>query len=246
MLDAKSGAYLHPPEPAPTVAVEPSTAETIARGLGIIRRQIFLVLAFAVLGVALGTVYVLKSPPKYTATVTLLADTRKMELVQQPTVYNEASIQSVGAMETQVELLRSDEVALRVIKKLDLSENPRFIESHRQSVIRSLLHGVAPKYFPELPAMSQDERQSLALAQFDKSLNVSRISVTYAIEIDFESRYPDLAAEIANAVADVYIELQRSTEYDAARRASDWLEERIPGYAPKAKTLKKPWSTIST
>src|ERR1700727_2537748 len=228
MLDAKSGAYLLPAEPAPTMAVEPSTAETIARGLGIIRRQIFLVLAFAVVGVALGTLYFLKSPPKYTATVPWLADTRKMELVQQPTVYNKASIQSVGAMETQVELLRSDEVALRVIKKLNLSENPRFIESHRQSVIRSLLHGVAPDYFPELPAMSQDERQSLALAQFDKSLNVSRISVTYAIEIDFESRYPDLAAEIANAVADVYIELQRSTEYDAARRASDWLEERIP------------------
>ena len=239
MLDAKSGAYLLPAEPAPTMAVEPSTAETIARGLGIIRRQIFLVLAFAVVGVALGTLYFLKSPPKYTATVTLLADTRKMELVQQPTVYNEASIQSVGAMETQVELLRSDEVALRVIKKLNLSENPRFIESHRQSVIRSLLHGVAPDYFPELPAMSQDERQSLALAQFDKSLNVSRISVTYAIEIDFESRYPDLAAEIANAVADVYIELQRSTEYDAARRASDWLEERIPEVRAKSEDAQK-------
>ena len=191
------------------------------------------------LGVALGAIYVLRSPPKYTATVTLLADTRKIELVQQPTVYNEASIQSVGAMETQVELLRSDEVALRVIKKLNLSEDPRFIESHHQSVIRSLLHSVAPDYFPELPAMSQDERQSLALAQFDKSLNVSRISVTYAIEIDFESRYPDLAAEIANAVADVYIELQRSTEYDAARRASDWLEERIPGVRAKSEDAQK-------
>ena len=87
--------------------------------------------------------------------------------------------------------------------------------------------------------MSQDERQSLALAQFDKSLNVSRIGVTYAIEIDFESRYPDLAAEIANAVADVYIELQRSTEYDAARRASDWLEERIPEVRAKSEDAQK-------
>ena len=121
---------------------------------------------------ALGGIYVLKAPPKYTATVTLLADTRKIELVQQPTVYNEASIQSVGAMETQVELLRSDEVALRVIKKLNLSDDPRFIGSHRQSVLRSLLHSVAPGYFAELPALSEDERQSLALAQFDKNLTV--------------------------------------------------------------------------
>jgi succinoglycan biosynthesis transport protein ExoP len=239
MLDAKSGVYLASAEPTPIAADEPSTAETIARGLGIVRRQIFLVLAFAVLGVALGTIYVLKSPPKYTATATLLADTRKIDLVQQPTVYNEAPIQSVGAMETQVELLRSDEVALRVIKKLNLSEDPRFIGSHHQSVLRSLLYSVAPGYFPELPPLSEDERESLALTQFDKSLNVSRIGVTYAIEIDFESRYPDLAAEIANAVADVYIELQRSTEYDAARRASDWLEERIPEVRAKSEDAQK-------
>src|ERR1700722_9119151 len=129
MLDSKRGAYLLPTESAPIGADEPSTAETIAYGLGIVRRQIFVVLAFAVVGVALGAIYVLKSPPKYTATVTLLSDTRKIELVQQPTVSNEASIQSVGAMETQVELLRSDEVALGVIKKLNLSDDPRFIGS---------------------------------------------------------------------------------------------------------------------
>lgn len=125
MLDAKRGAYLVSSEPAPTAADEPSAAETIARGLEIVRRQIFVVLAFALLGVALGGIYVLKAPPKYTATVTLLADTRKIELVERPTVYNEAPIQSIGAMETQVELLRSDEVALRVIKKLNLLEDPK-------------------------------------------------------------------------------------------------------------------------
>jgi succinoglycan biosynthesis transport protein ExoP len=239
MLDSKRGAYLLPTESAPIGADEPSAAETIARGLGVVRRQIFVVLGFALLGLALGAFYALKAPPKYTASVTLLADTRKMELIQQPTVYNEASIQSVGAMETQVELLRSDEVALRVIKKLNLSDDPRFVGSHSQSILRSLLHGIAPAYFPESPALSEDERQSLALAQFDKDLTVGRIGVSYAIEIDFESKYPDLAAEIANAVADVYIELQRSTEYDAARRASDWLEQRIPGVRAKSEDAQK-------
>jgi polysaccharide biosynthesis transport protein len=239
MLDSKSQAYLLPSEPAPRVEHEPSAAETIARGLGIVRRQVFVVLAFSVLGVALGAIYVLKSPPKYTATVTLLADTRKIELVQQPTVYDEASIQSVGAMETQVELLRSDEVALRVIKKLNLAEDPRFVGSHRQNVLRSLLGSVAPGYFAESPPLSEDERQGLALAQFDKNLTVARVGVSYAIEIDFESRYPDLASEIANAVADVYIELQRSNEYDAARRASDWLEQRIPGVRAKSEDAQK-------
>ena len=99
--------------------------------------------------------------------------------------------------------------------------------------------GIASGYFSESPTPSENERQSLALAQFDKNLTVARIGVSYAIEIDFESRYPDLAAEIANAVADVYIELQRSNEYDAARRASDWLEQRIPGVRAKSEDAQK-------
>lgn len=239
MLDAKSRAYLFSSEPPPMAADELSTAEAIARGLGVLRRQIFIVVVFAVLGLVLGAIYVLKSPPKYTATVTLLADTRKIELVQQPTVYNEASIQSVGAMETQVELLRSDEVALRVINKLKLAENPRFVEIPRQSVLRSVFERVAPDYFPKSPTLSNEERQSLALAQFDKNLTVSRIGVTYAIEIDFESQHPDLAAEIANAVAEVYIELQRNRDHEAALRASDWLEERIPELRAKSEAAQK-------
>ena len=80
MLDAKRGAYLLPSEPAPIAAHEPSVAETIAHCLGIVRRQIFVVLVFALLGAALGGIFVLRAPPKYTATVTILADTLKMDL----------------------------------------------------------------------------------------------------------------------------------------------------------------------
>ncbi len=235
----KTTTNLIPSELLPIATDEPSTAETIARGLGIVRRQFFVVFAFALLGLALGGIFFVRATPKYTATATLLVDTRKMELVQQPAVYNDMSIQSMGAMESQVELLKSDEVALRVIKKLNLSDDPRFIGDGGESGLHSLLHRVAPGYFGETPALSEDERQNLALGLFAKSLSVARIGVTYAMEIDFESRYPDLAAKVANAVADAYIDLQRTTEYDAARRASDWLEERIPELRAKSEDAQK-------
>ena len=146
MLDAKHGAYFLSSEAPQVAAHEPSTAETIASGLGIVRRQTIVVLVFALLGVGLGGFFFVRASPKYTATATLLAETRKIELIQQPTVSNEASIQSVGAMETQVELLRSDEVALRVIKKLNLLEDPSFIRDERQGFLRSLLYRVSPNY----------------------------------------------------------------------------------------------------
>jgi succinoglycan biosynthesis transport protein ExoP len=235
----KATTNLAPSELSPIPTDEPSVAETIARGLGIVRRQIFAVSAFALLGLALGGIFFAKTPPKYIATATLLVDTRKMELVQQPAVYNDMSIQSMGAMESQVELLKSDEVALNVIRKLNLSEDPRFIGGGREGALQSLLYRVAPSYFRETPALSEDERQNLTLKLFTKNLSVTRIGVTYAMEINFESRYPDLAAKVANAVAGAYIDLQRTTEYEAARRASDWLEQRIPELRAKSEDAQK-------
>ena len=85
---------------------------------------------------------------------------------------------------------------------------------------------------------SSEDRQNLALGLFEDSLSVDRVGFTYAIEIKFQSRYPDIAAEVANAVA-AYIDLQRTSEYDAARRASNWLEERIPELRAKSEAAQQ-------
>ena len=78
-----------------------------------------------------------------------------------------------------------------------------------------------------------------ALKIFEKSLTVDRVGAAYAIEIGFESRYADLAAQVANGVADAYIDLQRNSEYAAARQASDWLETRIPELRAKSEAAQR-------
>ena len=232
---------LPPSEIVPIAAEEPSAAELFAHALGVVRRQIFVVLVLALLGAAFGGIFFVQAPQKFTATATLLINTRKMEIFQQPAVSDELPMQAIGAVESQVELLRSDEVALRVIRKLNLSEDLRFIQgkSFGKSFVGRLLSNLAPGYYAESPTLSEDERQNLALRLFDQNLTVERLGVTYAIEIKFQSRYPDLAAEVANAVADAYVDLQRTSEYDAARRASDWLEGRIPEFRVKSEAAQK-------
>ena len=226
MLHSKTN--LVAPELSPIAIDEPSPAELLAQALGVVRRQIAIVLVFLLLGLVLGGVFLINAPPKYTATATLLVDTHKIDLLQQPAVSAEMPIQSTGAMESQVELLRSDEVALWVIKKLNLSNDTRFIGEGGPSFFGSLLQKILPLYFRESLPMSEAERQDIALKIFNVSLTADRVGITYAIEIQFVSRFPDLAAAVANAVGDAYIDLQRTSEYDAARRASDWLEKRIP------------------
>ena len=222
-----------------TVTDEPSSAESFAYAIGIARRQIFVVLLLAMLGAGLGAVFFLRATPTYTATATLLVDTRKIDILQQSAVSSQMPIQAMGAMESQVELLKSNEVALAVIQKLRLWEDPRFIGDGKPGVLRAFVDQYYPGFLPERLPPNEADRIELALKVFDKSLTVDRLGVTYAIEIGFESRYPDLAAQVANSVADAYIELQRTSEYGAAHQASDWLETRIPELRAKSEAAQR-------
>jgi succinoglycan biosynthesis transport protein ExoP len=237
MLDSNNGRGLITAKPPSIEADEPSAAEAIANILGIIRRQLLLVVVLGVIGGVLGVVFLLKAQPPFTATTTLLINTHKMDIFQQPTVSDELPIQAMGAVESQIELFRSDAVALRVIKKLNLVNDPRFIDHSSRRFFSSLLHRLAPSYYSE--SLSDSDRQNLTLKLFNSNLTVERIGVTYAIEIKFQSTDPELAAQVANAVADAYIDLQRTSEYDAARRASDWLEDRMPELRAKSEAAQK-------
>ncbi len=220
-------------------ANEPSMAETFTYALGVVRRQIFAVLLFAMLGTGLSLLIFLKAEPPYTATATLLVDTHKIDILQQSAVSTEMSIGAIGAMESQIELLKSDQVALSVIKKLRLWEDPRFVGDGKPGIVSRLAYQYFPWLSPERSPLSDADRLKQALKLFKKSLTVDRVGLAYAIEIGFESRYPDLAAQVANEVADAYNDLQRASASEAAREASDWLEARIPELRAKSEAAQR-------
>lgn len=58
-------------------------------------------------------------------------------------------------------------------------------------------------------------------------LSVKRIGRTYALELTYNSTSPVLAAQIVNAVASAYLLDKLNSKYEATRRASDWLSDRI-------------------
>jgi polysaccharide biosynthesis transport protein len=217
----------------------PSAAESFTYALGIVRRQIFVFVLFAILGISLGVVFFLRAAPTYTATATLLIDTHTIDILQQPAVSSEMPIGAMGAMESQIQLLKSDEVALSVIRKLRLWEDQRFVGNGKPGIVQGLIYEYFPALAPERPPPSVAERMEQALKIFKKNLTVDRVGLAYAIEIDFESTHPDLAAQVANEVADAYRNLQQTSGVEAARQASNWLETRIPELRAKTETAQR-------
>ena len=80
---------------------------------------------------------------------------------------------------------------------------------------------------PRLKFGQEAELTKRAVGAVMGGLSVKRVGLTYVIEIGFQSKSTVGAAQIANAVVEAYIRDQLDAKFQATRRASAWLQDRI-------------------
>jgi succinoglycan biosynthesis transport protein ExoP len=124
-------------------------------------------------------------------------------------------------VESQIEFLRSERIALSVIENLGLVRDPEFKGAG------GLLAQIGPSTEPESNVPSEFVQLRNAIADFSRNLYVRRVGQSYVIEVAFTSPSPEKAAAIANATVNAYIADQLEAKSQAARRGGEWLEERI-------------------
>ena len=204
---------------------ESSPRELVHWAIGIVRRQFALIVSIALIVASLVAVYAFTAPPTYTADATILIDPRRVQLFQGAT-FGESQIDS-QALESQVELVKSEPVALAVIKQLGLAHDAKFLSSDGglAGVLRSALHAFTPNK-PDR-SLSEFEATRSALEVLSKNLTVNRVGVSYNLAIKYRASNPDQAAQIANAIAESYIAEQLEGKYQSTKRATGWLQGRI-------------------
>lgn len=186
---------------------------------GFLRRQFFVITFCAICGLTVGLVYYLTTPPRYAASAKLLIDTSKVRILQQ-----QGSVDTpvdATQVETQVELLKSDKIALTIVNELRLDEDPEFTAASR-NYFRAALY----RLFPEL-LNSDTSLVRRAVSIFLANREVTRVGRTYVLDVSVTSLNPARAAQLANAIAEAYITDQLEAKYQATRRAGGWLQERI-------------------
>jgi polysaccharide biosynthesis transport protein len=199
-----------------------SPAQLLAQGLGFVRRQFLIILSVAPLTVGLAIAYLYSTPPMYTAKASLLIDTGKVQVFQR-SVLGEGPVSS-WAVDSQMEILKSDSFALSVIKNLQLDQEREFVGPSKAgfSVLGLFLH--PQSLFSQA---SEAEPAVRALAVFEKRFAVSHLPGTFVIEVVFQSTNPSRAAQIANAVIDAFIADQVEAKYQTIGKATAWLQERL-------------------
>ena len=135
----------------------------------------------------------------------------------------ERSTIDTEAVTSQVQLVLSRELAREVIARNKLAERPEFDPVLRGvSPLRSLLAlvGIGRDPFRLTP----EER---VLDSYYDRLAAYAVDKSRVIAIEFQSQDPELAARVANSIAEGYLVLQQSAKQDQARSAGQWLSGEI-------------------
>src|SRR5262245_42826312 len=135
-------------------------------------RQWKVVAVVTLLSLALGTVFLIVTPPRYAANAVLLLDTRRLQLFQQQPVLSDQSILSdAGAVESQEEFLRSRAIAVSVINNLQLVKDPEFT-GDATSIFRSIGSGNAASAINNSELL-HDAQFSRKIISFFSSISVA-------------------------------------------------------------------------
>ena len=161
--------------------------------------------------------------PRYQAETKILIENGESEITRaggnNPEV--RALLDSEG-IASQVQLISSRDLATTVINDLGLSSlrelnKPRLLPTLDQMLVNIGLGRPTP----------QSTSENRVLQRFAERLDVFEIDKTRVIAVAFTSTNPEIAAQVANAVADEYLALERAARRSADADATRWLEAQI-------------------
>ena len=165
------------------------------------RRGIAGLILLGTLVLALG--FIALKPARYTARAPVLVDVRTDPVGTTPA----HGIVSPSFVSTQIDIVRSDRVAERVVQMLPADKPP--------------LKGLREE------AQRKNSPPAWIAQQIQQGLEVKPARESNIINISWTGRSPADAARVANAFAQAYLETSLEIRTDPARRYADWFDEQV-------------------
>ncbi len=229
------------PPPQPPAGAEAGLL-SIANLLAILRRRAMLIAAAVVAMLLVGVLYLATTKAMFDSTALVYLDIENTQTFDgTPANASSGMPPSLDDVDvnSQLEIIRSEKIAIAVIKQLGIKDAEEFrrpqnsiahLAAKGRGVLRSMI-----RLGPPPPMVEEDaEIPRGVIDAFSKRLSVSRIDETFVIVISFTSEDSQRAADVANAVANAYLEEKLDARYESVSRASAWLEGRLAELRDKA------------
>ncbi|WP_036286953.1 polysaccharide biosynthesis tyrosine autokinase [Methylosinus sp. PW1] len=176
-----------------------------------------------------------RTTPLYTASAQLLLDPHKEKAGGQDAIMTDAAL-DLPTIESQIAIIKSSALLRRVVEKERLVEDAEFGARTRGGGgglldrLRELLSRNAPQQAPArtiASALGGPPETVATVENVKQAVAVARAGQAYVINVSFTSADKEKAANLANAIADAYVVDKLDARFEAARRASAWLSDRL-------------------
>jgi polysaccharide biosynthesis transport protein len=174
------------------------------------RGKLWIVLATLLAGAAAWGYATQIAVPKYTARATVALDNRQGAMVDFENVMSGLSGDQ-ATINTEVEVLRSRNLIDKLVQDMGLEGDPEF----------------NPFLDADTPAPSPQRERNATVDQVARAISVSNLRSSYVFTITTVTTDPVKSADIANRLAEIYIEDQLAVKFEAMETATEWLSERV-------------------
>lgn len=133
-------------------------------------------------------------------------------------------------LKTQYKLLSSYSLAERVVALLQVDAHPEFSRPVEGPLVQAWTRikvALFNQSRPAQPAGDPAAKESPVVRRFLEKLRVDPVPNTRLVELSFLSSSPELSTQVANAMAEAFVEHNLDLKLDATRHAGNFLARQI-------------------
>lgn len=182
-----------------------------------LRRNLWLFIGIIAAAVALALVATMLDTPRYTAVTSVQINDQSDEVLGDDLDIRRGDDPSSWDIDrflnTQIDILQSRALAIRVANSLDLYDSQEFLAAMELS--------------PDESGISEQERRELVISLLRDNLSIDLPRSTRIARIQFSSTDPALSARIANSFADEFIQANLQRRFDSSAYARNFVAEQL-------------------
>ncbi|NQX88252.1 MAG: polysaccharide biosynthesis tyrosine autokinase [Halioglobus sp.] len=213
----------------------PDPAIDVRRLWGVVWKNWRSILGLCIVVSMSAGLWAMRIAPVYRASTTIMIESQEAKMVSIEEVYGMPSRMREYFL-TQFEIIKNRDIAETVADELDLWHHPKFAlpqvgESDADQGLNILawFSGLFSMVGDNQPTAAdvEERRRAAVINRLMAGLTVEPVQFTQLVVVSYESTDRQLAAQIVNTLAQVFIRSQMDAKLQSTREAGDWLSSRL-------------------
>ncbi len=134
--------------------------------------------------------------------------------------------------QTQFKILKSRNLARRVIRQMKLDMNPEFAAQKPGTA-------QASSFLRKEPLGKEDGIDSSLIDSFLSRIEVVPQQKSRLVNVSFSSYDPQLSARVTDSIAKSFIDLNIESKFDSTQQAREWLEKQLDSMKAKVEQAEE-------